>query len=171
MHKRARILKSPRSDKKIQATLNVFAKRTHITLSDIYLQHPKWVFHRMDWNFSLKELEARTCDSGNQLSSGIKVECCLHLLAERLKGFEPLTWGEITNGDRTGSHFISLEDLRKKNRALYDKFSQIVINEGIDEPFSLRIGGDDRLWGIVLSDGTFEAVCYDPHHLGWPLDK
>jgi len=124
----------------------------------------------MDWDFAQGELGAKTCTSGDGFSSGApKVECCLHLLSERLSAYETMTWGEILRDNRTGSHFIPLDELG--NHALRGKFESLVIHDGIGDPLSLRLGATDRLWGIVLNDGTFEAICYDPYHKGYPVEK
>jgi hypothetical protein len=148
------------------------APKPSITKPDILQKRPKWRFCRMDWIFSVTHLKAETCDSNPQHSSEIdKVKCCLHVLSDRLKSYETMTWGEIMNQDKTGSHFISISDLKSHNKDLYDKFEKLLIEDGVDEPFSLRIGARERLWGIILSDGTFEAVCYDPLHVGWPTKK
>ncbi|MDR1379315.1 MAG: hypothetical protein LBJ36_09745 [Synergistaceae bacterium] len=126
----------------------------------------------MDWAFSITYLKAETCDFAPQSPTGsAQAKCCLHMLSDRLKGYETMTWGEITNQDKTGSHFISINELKFHNRDLYNKFEKLLIDDGVDEPFSLRIGAKERLWGIILSDGTFEAVCYDPFHAGWPTKK
>jgi len=147
-------------------------KRAIISKAEIFSLRPKWLFGRMDWVFSSDNLEAKICKSGKQTTTNSpKVECCLHLLTERLKSFETMTWQEIIVNDKLKSHFIALEDLRRHNRKLSEKFESLARNEAIDEPFSFRLGFEDRLWGIVLNDGTFVAVFYDPNHLGWPIDR
>jgi hypothetical protein len=126
----------------------------------------------MDWEFSCKFLGAQTCTEVPQLSSNAgKVKCCLHTLSERLKSYETMVWREIVDSDKNGSHFISLTELKSRNNALYEKFQKLFVEDCVDEPFSLRINGAERIWGIVLSDGTFESICYDPLHLGWPTSK
>ena len=143
-------------------------KRGVIPKPEIDSLRPRWAFHRMDWHFS-SGLNARSCKAGPSLSSGTpKVECCFHLLSESLKSFESLTWGEIRRDDATGSHFINLSDLEKKNKEAADRFCRILIHEGMEQLFCLRLGSRERLWGIVLSDGTFEALWYDPMHQIWP---
>lgn len=147
-------------------------KKANIPKPEIHSLRPKWRFSYMDWIFSRENLDAEICNSGTKFSSNEpKIKCCLHLLAEKLKSYESLTWGEITNNDSTGSHFISLTELKSHNRAMHDKFETLAIGGALDEPFSLRLEGKDRLWGIILSDGTFEAVCYDPEHKGWPITR
>jgi hypothetical protein len=95
----------------------------------------------MEWVFSREKLNAKLCDAGRKSpSSTNKIECCLHLLSERLKGFESLTWSEIIFNDRLKSHFIPLEDLKSRNSDLYEKFESLAIEGANDEPFSLRLG-------------------------------
>lgn len=143
-------------------------KKGTITNPEIDSFKPRWAFRRMDWTFSLT-LEARRCKAGASLSSNSpKIECCFHLLAESLKSYESQTWGEIRRNDVTGSHFISLESLEQKNSAAADRFRKFVIDDGMEQLFSLSLGSEERLWGIVLSDGTFEALWYDPRHKIWP---
>ena len=172
MPKKTRISKPLREGKNVSVPHMRSISKPLIPKPDILTKLPRWRFRRMDWDFSVECLEAKTCASGPRLSSnGVKVQCCLHTLSDRLKSYETMTWGEIINQDNTGSHFIPMAELKIRNAALYDKFERLVIEARVDEPFSLRIGSIERIWGIVLSDGTFEAVCYDPSHLGWPTNK
>ena len=158
MHKKAHVPKPSRT------------KKASITKAGIYSLRPRWRFSYMDWIFSREKMRAGVCKSGSKFSSNeLKVECCLHLLADKLKSYESMTWGEITRNDGTGSHFIPLAELWSHNRTMYDKFAALAVEGALDEPFSLRLEGKARLWGIILSDGTFETVCYDPEHKGWPV--
>ena len=79
-----------------------------------------------------------------------------------------MTWGEITRKANHESHFQNLDDLKRVNRDAYERFEQLSLAQWVDEPFSFRLQGGERLWGIVLSDGTFEILWYDPHHKIWP---
>jgi hypothetical protein len=168
MPKKTKIPTLPQPGKNTSVSFSPSSPRLSITKPEILKKRPKWRFCRMDWAFSIQYLKAETCDSDPQSSSERdKVKCCLHVLSDRLKSYETMTWGEIIHQDKTGSHFISIDDLKSHNRNLYNKFEKLLIDDGVDEPFSLRIGTKERLWGIILSDGTFEAVCYDPLHLGW----
>jgi hypothetical protein len=172
MRKKTKLSNLPRQGKDVIVTSLPPLPRTSITKPDILAKRPTWRFRRMDWRFSAEQLKAKTCSSGPRLSSNdVKVECCLHTLSDRLKSYETMTWGEIINQDRNGSHFISMDKLELSNPALHGKFMKLLTDGCVDEPFSLRLGSLSRIWGIILSDGTFEAICYDPLHSGWPTNK
>jgi hypothetical protein len=149
-----------------------YGKKAIVSQPEIYSKYPKWRFHRMDWNFSQTRLNAKICTAGTQLASNTpKVECCFHLFSDRLKYYETMTWSAIIQDNKTGSHFISLAGLESHNRTLYNEIARITVNEETEEIFSLRLAGRERLWGIILEDGTFDAVFYDPNHQGWPTEK
>ena len=121
-------------------------KRAVIPQAEIFSFKPKWILGKIDWFFSCDKLEAAVCTHGRQTSDNSpKIECCLQLLTERFKSFESMTWRDIIINDKLGSHFIQIEELRQHNNDLAKKFESLAIEGAIDEPFSFRLGYDDRL--------------------------
>lgn len=168
MPKKSRISAPKNRGKTAKPIVTKQAKHATVSKIEVDSYSPKWAFRRMDWTFSF-DLDATVCKSGQLLSSGEKIECCFHNLSQRLKGFEAQSWQEIKQNDQTGSHYISINDLKSKNKAAATRLEKMATDEGIEQLFSLRIGSKERLWGIILEDGTFEALWYDPCHKVWPI--
>ena len=99
------------------------SKNIKIKLPEINSLKPKWSFARIDWHSALLELSVNQCKSGEVLSSAsLKVEACFHIISEKLKSFESMTWGEII---KNGSHYIKLDNLKNVNYSFYKKFRAI----------------------------------------------
>jgi hypothetical protein len=134
MQKKTKVATPPRQGKRLPLPSSTPTRKTSIAKPEIMSKRPKWCFWRMDWDFSINELNAKICNSGSRFSTGTpKIECCLHVLSDRLKGYEKMTWGEIIKQDNTGSHFISIIELKSRNTALHKKFENLMIDDGIDE--------------------------------------
>ncbi len=117
---------------------------------DSYLnKNPKWAFQR--------------CDIQHDKWS-IKNFDFYEEIFDKLVSYEGMTWSEIqasSGGKRNGtnSHFESVSDLTKdaqkriRDLHMYD----------VDQLFSLRLGGQERLYGI-LENGVFYVLWYDKYH-------
>lgn len=121
---------------------------------DAYLtKTPAWAFSRCDREkWALNEC-------GNLYKSVI----------EKLGSFEGMTWAEIMaqSGGRshgTNSHFENVYDLKKEAQ----KRLQELHLDDLDQVFSLRLSGTERLYGI-LNDRILRIIWYDPNHEIYPM--
>lgn len=80
----------------------------------------------------------------------------------KLAGFETMTWGDIKNG---GSHHISIENIIKPAR---DRLEELRMN--IDEVFSLRLSGRERIFGL-RAGRLLKLLWWDPDHEIAPSNK
>lgn len=92
-------------------------------------------------------------------------------ILKKLKDFEGMTWQEIDSASGgktkgTNNHFISFKEMIKdaQNRARELKLLEY------EELYSLRLGGRNRLYGI-LNNGIFYIVWYDYDHSICPSTK
>lgn len=91
----------------------------------------------------------------------------------KLKNFETMTWGQVisasggkSTGSGTNNHNIPVDKIIKKAR---DRLEEIHLDD-IDEVFSLRLSGDERIYGI-LEGNILKVVWYDPNHEICPSTK
>lgn len=84
-------------------------------------------------------------------------------IRKKLGNFETMKWGDILN---SGSHQISLEDFFKEARDRLRDIGQ----DDIDELFSLRLSGKERLLGILDAEVLW-ILWWDPLHLSHPSLK
>lgn len=85
----------------------------------------------------------------------------LHLIRERLKAFESMTWNEILIHGKKQNHSVAISDLCKDAR---DRLSDLYRgNLDLDELISLRLTGGERVWGI-REEAVFSILWWDPHH-------
>ena len=87
----------------------------------------------------------------------------LKKVIERLTGFETITWDDLR---RSGSHPVSIGDLIKEAR---DRLQKLKIDD-LDELYSLRISGRERLWGMRIGN-VFSVLWWDPEHAVCPSNK
>jgi len=85
-------------------------------------------------------------------------------VVERLARFETMTWREIDGP--TGSHAVEVERLAKPAR---DRLMAIQ-QDDVEQPFSLRITGERRVWGI-LDEHVLKILWWDPHHQVCPAPR
>jgi hypothetical protein len=82
---------------------------------------------------------------------------------EHLRDFEKLTWQEIetaqTKRGHTRHHNIPVSDLSK---AALKRLKELKLDD-LDEIFSLRLEGDNRIFGI-REFNTLIVLWYDEHH-------
>lgn len=74
----------------------------------------------------------------------------------KLKSFESMTLHEITN---KGSHNIKVNQIVKDAQKRLEEIKQA----DVDELFSLRLSGKERIWGIV-DRNIFKILWWDPKH-------
>ena len=84
-------------------------------------------------------------------------------VVQRLGAFEKMTWTEIERG---GSHQVEKHRLCKAAR---DRLLTIQ-QDDVDELFSLRLTGTNRIWGIRV-EGTLRILWWDPEHKVCPSPK
>jgi len=84
-------------------------------------------------------------------------------IIRRLKDFERATWLDIERG---GSHPIPV------NRIIGDaqRRLQALKLDDTNDLFSLRLGGNERLWGLRSND-VFSVLWWDPDHKICPAPK
>lgn len=82
-----------------------------------------------------------------------------------LKNYESNTWEEVKrythgkNERHTNSHNIPVQKLKKgAQERLY-----AIRKDDVDEIFSLRLEGEDRIYGF-LKEGVLDIIWYDPKH-------
>lgn len=75
-----------------------------------------------------------------------------------------MTWSEVEGA--TGSHFVSVASFAKPAR---ERLPQIELDD-VDELFSLRHGGRQRIWG-VREMAILKVVWWDPEHAVCPSAK
>jgi hypothetical protein len=87
-------------------------------------------------------------------------------ILKKLANFEARTWGQIEGDQEEGSHFIKVCDLSSKaqKRLEYLKLDEV------EELFSLRLSGKERLFGIV-DRFIFKILWYDAEHQVCPSQK
>jgi len=83
-------------------------------------------------------------------------EANLHQILDKLKSIENSTWPDIERG---GSHFIPVSNVIKDAQA---RLRHLKLDD-IDQLFSLRLTGAERLWGLRTND-VFSLLWWDPNH-------
>jgi hypothetical protein len=81
----------------------------------------------------------------------------------KLASFETMTWQAIKQAE---SHSIAVDAIAKEAR---DRLAEIR-QEDIDEIFSLRVSGKQRIWGI-LDRNRLKILWWDPEHKVCPSHK
>ncbi len=85
---------------------------------------------------------------------------------KRLGHFESMTWNEILVGANKQNHSVSIDDLSKEARSRLEELQL----DDLDELLSLRISGEERVWGI-LQEGVVLVLWWDPKHQVCPSLK
>jgi hypothetical protein len=112
--------------------------------------HPLWAFARVDrgGSWCWDRLDGAT----------------LMWVLGKLGNFETMTWAEI---EAAGSHLVRNDaGLSKLAR---DRLAEIEHDEA-DTLFSLRLGGQPRIWGIRVG-GALKIMWWDPNHEVYPAPK
>ena len=88
-------------------------------------------------------------------------------ILKKLGNFETRTWGEIEGNKEEGSHIVKVDDC--PNPLVKERLKQLELDD-IDELFSLRLSGKERIFGIL--DGfILKFLWYDHEHKVWPTKK
>ena len=90
---------------------------------------------------------------------------------DKLADYEGMTWQEIQSASGgkthgTNSHFENVADLDK---AAQKRLVELKLDD-IDQLFSLRLTGKERLYGI-LENGVFAILWYDKEHEVYKVKK
>lgn len=82
----------------------------------------------------------------------------LHIktIFQKIFQFQKMTWQEL---EYHGSHLVSIKKLCHHARERLEEIG----NEDVDELFSLRFSGKERLWGIK-DRNVFWILWWDPNH-------
>lgn len=84
-------------------------------------------------------------------------------IQRKLGAFEGMTWSDI---ERAGSHNVAIDKLSKPAR---DRLTEIK-QDDLDELFSLRLSGKERIWGI-RDRSVLRLLWWDPEHAVCPSTK
>lgn len=88
---------------------------------------------------------------------------CVKDIQCKLGSFESMTWQQI---EQAGSHNVAVEKLVKEARDRLVEINQ----DDLDELFSLRISGKERVWGI-RDRSILRLLWWDPEHAVCPSQK
>lgn len=111
---------------------------------------------RPTWRFSLLDIDG---PFGTGKESLAKINLA-EVIWPKLRDFESMTWKEIVGN---GSHKVAVSDLAVAARKKLTKLNM----DDIEELFSLRLMGKQRIWGI-LDNNAFRILWWDPDHLVCP---
>lgn len=125
------------------------AKKSHDPNRDF--ENPAWQFNLLDWEGPW----------GWRIIGTDKWQDIL----TKLGHFETRTWADIKS--HTGSHAVLIADC--PNSQVIQRLTEIKLDD-IDELFSLRLSGKERVWGI-LDEHIFKFLWWDPNHKVWPSPK
>jgi len=78
----------------------------------------------------------------------------------KMSAFETMTWIEVMKG---GSHSVSIDGINSDAKKRLVKIGQ----DDVDELFSLRLGGQKRIYGI-RDRHIFKVLWWDPKHEVYP---
>jgi hypothetical protein len=113
--------------------------------------YPVWQFNLLDWD---GPWSWETIDTEKDI-------------LKKLGHFETRTWGEIEGNKEEGSHLVKVDDC--PNPRVKERLKQLELDD-IDELFSLRLSGTERIFGIL--DGfILKILWYDYEHKVWPTKK
>ncbi|KHD07129.1 hypothetical protein PN36_28025 [Candidatus Thiomargarita nelsonii] len=115
--------------------------------------YPVWQFSLLDWEgtWSWDVMDIKKS----------------HEILKKLGDFETRTWGEIESNKEEGSHLVKVDDC--PNPQVKERLEQLELDD-IDELFSLRLSGKERIFGI-LEGFTLKILWYDSEHKVWPCNK
>lgn len=123
-------------------------------------------YYRMTPVWSFKNL-----DNGYKKWGFIHVKDINATIISKLRDYEGLTWGDImkaSGGRNHGNncHFENVSDLIPEAQ---QRWSELKLDE-YDRVFSLRLAGEQRLYGI-LENGVLKIIWFDPIHEIYAVKK
>lgn len=86
-------------------------------------------------------------------------------ILEKLKNYETMTWGEILSNKKY-NHNVLKDQLDKRAQKRLEDLKL----DDISELFRLRLGGKERVWGI-LDRYILKIIWWDPEHTVCPSEK
>jgi hypothetical protein len=115
------------------------------------LINPVWQFQLVDWDgpFGWRNIEKPKWQE----------------ILQKLGQFETRTWADIKSDGN--NHAVDIQN--SPNPATPKRLAEIHLDD-IDELFSLRLSGKERLWGI-LEQHILQILWWDPNHEVWPSTK
>jgi hypothetical protein len=118
---------------------------------DSDLKKPAWRFHKIDWSgpWGWHKLEANKWQE----------------ILTKLGHFETRTWTDIKSDGN--NHIVNIQN--SPNPEVLKRLAEIH-QDDIDELFSLRFSGKERLWGI-LDNHILKILWWDTNHEVWPSKK
>lgn len=87
-------------------------------------------------------------------------------LKNKLSNFESMTWSEILIQGKKSHHLVKIESLSKEAQKYLEKMGL----DDVEELVSLRLSGEERVWGI-LAEGILNLLWWDPEHQVCPSLK
>ncbi len=138
--KQQEVFDSPKKKPKSQENPNSYMQK-----------NPVWSFKRADNNYSKWGLKHS--------------EELYRKVITKLISYEGMTWGDImraSGGRKHGNnnHYENVADLIKEAQ---ERWLELKLDE-YDQVFSLRLDGEDRLYGLLPPDGIFSVIWYDQNH-------
>jgi len=115
------------------------------------LDKPVWKLSLLDWDgpWGWRDIKA------NQWQQ----------ILQKLGYFETRTWADIKSDGNNHAVFIQ----NCPNPETLKRLTEIHLDD-IEELFSLRLSGKERIWGI-LDNHIFKILWWDPNHEVWPSTK
>lgn len=115
------------------------------------------------WQFRIADL------NGDWGWASLSRETWLNNIFEKFRNFESMTWAEIlqARGGRNrgnNSHYVPIENLSTAAQRRLQELHQ----DDVDELFSLRLSGTERVWGI-MQGRVLRIIWYDPDHEVCPM--
>ncbi len=111
----------------------------------------------------------KQCDLDNEKWSIKKTDSFFNDILAKLISYEGMTWSEIqaasggkSAGNGTNNHFEYIAEMSKEAQKRAKE-----IHLDVDQLFSLRLTGKERLYGI-LNNGVFSVLWYDSEHEIYP---
>lgn len=111
---------------------------------------PSWQFHLLD------------CE-GPFGWNNVEPDFIWDIFSNRIKDKEHINWSQLKT---SGSHNVALDQLCKDALKRLKEIKQ----DDLDELFSLRISGKERIWGI-RDRYTLKVLWWDPEHAVCPSQK
>lgn len=128
--------------------MSVLDTKKNPRISDPISSRPSWRVGRLDF-------DGPWCPK--------KMVPTLDDIIQRLKGYEGLSWHEV---HKSGSHSVSLDKIIPEAQRRLEELNL----DDVDNIYSLRIGGQERIWGIKQGD-AFLLLWWDPEHQVCPSNK
>jgi len=86
-------------------------------------------------------------------------------IRHKLASFESMTWGEILIKGKQNHHLVPVERIAGRAQDRLREIGQ----DDVDEVVSLRLTGQERVWGI-LEGSVLKVLWWDPRHQVYPVE-